>query len=257
MYNQGMQLFPRCSMGATVEPLSDGVQRLSVPENPGAAYCLAQLDEYARLPRRVFPRQAPVVMELSARVSAADLPGTWGFGLWNDPFTLGLGVQGSAARLPVLPNAAWFFYASPPNYLAFHDTHPAQGFLAATFSSPLIPSLALAPGVLGLPLLALPATTRLLRRMIGWLIKDDARALAVDVTAWHTYRLAWERQVCRFWVDGERVFETHISPRGRLALVIWIDNQYAAFPPHGRLRSGTLSSDHPAWLEISGLTMQA
>jgi hypothetical protein len=35
-------------------------------------------------------------------------------------------------------------------------------------------------------------------------------------------------------------------------LVIWIDNQYAAFTPQGQVRFG-LEATPPAWLEIRGL----
>jgi len=57
----------------------------------------------------------PCTFSLHARLSGTDLPGTWGFGLWNDPFGLSLGFGGQAARLPALPQAAWFMHASPPN----------------------------------------------------------------------------------------------------------------------------------------------
>jgi hypothetical protein len=36
-----------------------------------------------------------------------------------------------------------------------------------------------------------------------------------------------------------------------MGLVLWIDNQYAAFPPDGKLRAGTLPALEEAWLEIS------
>jgi hypothetical protein len=40
---------------------------------------------------------------------AGTLRGTAGFGFWNDPFLM------TGARLPALPRAIWFFYASAPS----------------------------------------------------------------------------------------------------------------------------------------------
>jgi hypothetical protein len=40
-----------------------------------------------------------------------------------------------------------------------------------------------------------------------------------------------------------------------LGLVIWIDNQYAAFTPDGRLASGLLEGKEE-WLEIEGLEIK-
>jgi hypothetical protein len=46
-----------------------------------------------------------------------------------------------------------------------------------------------------------------------------------------------------------------IHPRGRLGLVIWIDNQYASLPPDGHVGYGTLANDQPAWLELEDLNL--
>jgi hypothetical protein len=156
----------------------------------------------------------------------------------------------------VLPNAAWFFFAGQPNYLAFRDTHPAESFLAATFSAPHIPSLAFAPAILALPLLALPITALLLRRLAHLFIQEDGVSVPTDVTGWHIYRLDWLASEVRFFVDDQHLFTTQVSPRGPLGLVIWIDNQYAAFPPSGKLRFGTSPNPEPAWLEIEGLVVE-
>jgi hypothetical protein len=56
-------------------------------------------------------------------------------------------------------------------------------------------------------------------------------------------------------VDGETVLLTRISPLGPLGLVIWIDNQFAAIPADGRLRSGTLESIDNNWVVISQLSL--
>ena len=168
-------------------------------------------------------------MSLRARASGLHLAGTWGFGFWNDPFTATLGVGGAGRRMPALPNAAWFFSASPPNYLAFRDSHPAQGLLAATFSSPRLPFWLAAPGVLALPLLLVRPAARALRSLAGRVIKEDAARLEIDPREWHSYALEWTAGAVRFQVDGEECLVTPAAPRGPLGFVLWIDNQYAAF----------------------------
>ena len=246
---QSNSLHPSFTSGAEVLASGPGAWRLSIPAGVKGAYRLAQVDDTFGLARRAFHWRAPFTLELRARVSTADLPGTWGFGLWNDPFSAGLGVGGTLARLPALPNAAWFFYASPSNHLAFRDGHPAQGFLAATFRAPRVPSALTILGLPGVPLLALPVSARLLRGLLARMVAEDAARLELDVTGWHVYRMEWQEKSCRFDVDGRMVFETAVSPRGPLGLVIWVDNQYAAFPPDGRLRSGTLAGPE-AWMEV-------
>ena len=255
-FNEGMErarLETFCRPGAAAEQMGAGVWRLSIPEGPAGVYRCAQLDDYHHLARRDFAWQAPYELALRARVSAADLPGTWGFGVWNDPFTASLGLGGMAARIPALPNAAWFFYASPPNYLALRDTHPAQGLLAAPFSAPGVPGWLLALGLPAAGLLAIPAAARVLRKLASRLVAEDAARVGVDSTEWHDYRLVWEGERCRFWVDGALALETRAAPRGRLGLVIWIDNQYAAFPADGGVGVGALAGP-AAWLEVESHT---
>jgi hypothetical protein len=191
---------------------------------------------------------------VTARVSAPDLPGTWGFGWWNDPFSLQLGLGGTTRRLPALPNAAWVFYAAPPNYLALRDDHPAQGLLAATFSSPQLPAPLLALGLPAVPLLMSPCTARAVRSVARGFVREDAALLPLDPTQWHTYGLVWTEDVVRVTVDGVVAFSTRVVPTGRLGLVLWIDNQYAAFPPDGRLRMGS-SANPDAWLDVADLSL--
>jgi hypothetical protein len=189
-------------------------------------------------------------LALQARASARNLPGTWGFGLWNDPFSFSLGLGGGTRRFPALPNTAWFFFAAPPNYLSFRDDLPAQGFLAATFRSVRLPAPLLAAGGLALPFLLLPGLAGLLRRMARSMVKQSAVQIHCDVTAWHTYELDWSNNL-RLVMDGQTMLETLVAPQGPLGLVVWIDNQYAAFPPGGRLKYGFSANPEPAWIEIS------
>jgi hypothetical protein len=245
-------LQPRLTPGCAVTP-TENSWRLSLAEGGPSAYRLAQLDDYAALARRRFTWRERATLSLRCRVSAPNLPGTWGFGFWNDPFTVSRGLQGMARRLPVLPNACWFFHASAENHLSFTESRPASGFLAQTFSSPRIPSALLAPGVFGIPLLLLGPLSKWLRANIAAkLIREDAKRLGVDATEWHDYSLRWDAKGVIFSIDNQTAFETNIRPKDPLGLVIWIDNQYAAWRPDGSLGMGALANP-PAWMEIENI----
>jgi len=194
-------------------------------------------------------------MQLSARASQKESPGTWGFGLWNDPFGFSLGFGGTRGRLPALPNAAWFFFASQQNNLSLRDELPGSGALAATFQSPRIPTLALTPAALALPLLAWSPTSRWLRRQAAKVIRQDAVTLKINPTDWHEYELSWQNDFLEFSVDGKLVLQTQITPQPPLALVLWLDNQYATWQPSGRLSYGTLATPPDCWVEIKGLRL--
>jgi hypothetical protein len=75
----------------------------------------------------------------------------------------------------------------------------------------------------------------------------------LDETDWHTYTLEWNPSGSAFWVDDVQVLETPVSPRPPLGTVIWIDNQFAAFTPGGKIGFGVLENTEPAWLEIEDL----
>jgi hypothetical protein len=256
-----LDLHPRVHQGGQVvhdgERSRTSCRRLLLPDGPTGRYRLAQLDDYTGSRcRKALPWGPPVELTLRARASAPDLPGTWGFGWWNDPFSVQLGLGGTGRRLPAPPNAAWFFYASPENHLAFSDDHPVHGFLCATFSAPRLPFPLLMLGLPALPLLAWPTTARLLRRLIPRFIAEDAAGLDLDVTSWHSYALTWREDAVVFQVDGEICFETMVVPRAPLGLVLWIDNQYMAFPPDGRLTFGTLANPE-ANLTLKDITVTA
>lgn len=241
--------------GSRAQPLEGGGWHLEIPAGLQGRYRLAQLDDYASHPRHLLPWAPPITLKLKARCSATQLPGTWGFGFWNDPFALSLGVGGAARRFPALPNAAWFFYASVSNYLSFRDDKPAQGFLAATFRSLVLPAPLLALGSpLGALLLWSP-TAGLMRRILRLLIAEDATCLSTDPTQWHTYTLSWESKRLTFELDEQLIFTTTVIPHSPLGLVLWIDNQYASLSPGGRLRIGYLPNPEPAWLEITDLDL--
>jgi hypothetical protein len=192
--------------------------------------------------------------------------------LWNDPFGLSLGFGGTPFRLPALPNAAWFFGASEENYLSFKEqSHSGQsedlvanGFIAQVFRSPGFHARLIPAG------LALPFSRKTTRRFLGKVIVEDGVQLwspaarrrsqerapglqIVDPTQWHRYQIDWRKERVSFQVDDVLVLETSVSPRPPLGLVIWIDNQYAAFTPEGKIGFGVLENPEPAWLEIKNI----
>ncbi len=232
-----------------------GGWRLSIEKGAAATYRLAQLDNYSQLTRGSFPHKEPLRIELSARTSVSTSPGTWGFGLWNDPFGFSLGFGGTPGRLPTLPNAAWFFFAAPENHLALKDKFDGNGSLAGVISSPRIPSPLLALMAPALPFLALLATSRLLRRTAAKIIRQDQASLAHDVTEWHEYTIIWKEGSVEFEVDQQPVLKTSLAPSAPLALVLWIDNQFAAWRPDGSMASGTLATPTDSWVEITNLNL--
>jgi hypothetical protein len=254
MYETNLR--PLTYSGGEVTSLEDGSWRLSIPAGEGGQYRLAQLDDYAHLKRSDFPHTPPLFLKLKARASAPNLPGTWGFGLWNDPFSFSLGFGGGSRRLPALPSSAWFFFASPPNYLSFRDDLPAQGALAATFRSPPIPSPILGLGLPFSPMLIFPPTARWLRSLVRRFILQDSALCPASPTEWRTYSLKWESESVILEVDQRPILDTAVVPRGPLGLVVWIDNQYAALPPNGRLGYGTLVNHESAWIEVKDLEIR-
>ena len=84
-------------------------------------------------------------------------------------------------------------------------------------------------------------------------IVEDGIGLSMDVTQWHRYRFEWREKRVLFEVDDVQVFESAISPNPPLGLVLWIDNQYAAFTPEGKIGVGVLENSDPAWLEIKNM----
>ena len=241
-------LKPHHSSAASVTQMPGGGWRLQVPEGRSHRYRVAQLDDYTKLARKDLPHRPSLSLSLRARASAASLPGTWGFGLWNDPFGLSIGFGGNPWRVPALPNVVWFFHASEENHLSFGDK-PGNGLLAQAFRSPVFPL-----GHLVRVGATLPFSRVKTRGLMNEIVEEDGIRLGVDVTEWHTYRFEWSPTESVFWVDDELVLETPVSPRPPLGLVIWIDNQYAAWRPDGTIGFGVLENEK-AWLEIADLEL--
>lgn len=256
---------------------------LKIPAGDSSAYRFAQIDDYAGLARKNFPHHS-LTFSLRAKTSAFPLAGTWGFGLWNDPFGMSLGFGGTPFRLPALPNAVWFFGASKENYLSFGgrvaasrraefieaetsgvSRPPANGFIAQSFRSPKFDLKLILAG------LVFPFSRKLARKFLGKIIKEDAISLesnglpfekqeqspalhSTDPTQWHSYKLEWNQNHITWYVDDAQVFESQVSPNPPLGLVIWIDNQFASFTPDGKIGFGVLENEE-AWLEIEDLKL--
>lgn len=228
--------------GQVISLMADGYQLLINPVHQ-ERYCLAQLDDYMHLPRHRFPHQPPVILQLEARTSSKDaLRGTWGFGFWNDPYSLGFGAGGMSRLMPILPNAAWFFYGSEENHLTLRDDQPGAGFHVQCFRGSRLPSILSLLAVPALPFLLWRATARQLRRLARVIVKEDLKSLDISTGSWHVYSLEWQKEKVIFKVDGGLVYQTQISPQGRLGLVIWIDNQYFRFDPQGNIGFGFLKT---------------
>jgi len=236
----------RTTPNASIDKTENGYL-LKIPKGDSSTYRFAQIDDYFGLSRSKFPHHS-LTLSLRAKTSSSSLSGTWGFGLWNDPFGMSIGFGGRRWQLPTLPNAVWFFGASQQNYLSFTDDKPAQGFLAQSFRSPKFHPLLIPAGI------SLPFSRKRARKLLGKVIAEDSSALSVDITQWHGYRLEWSLKRTAWYLDDVLVFESPVSPNPPLGLVIWIDNQFAAFTPEGKISFGVLEGEDE-WLEIENIVL--
>ncbi|HJW83773.1 MAG TPA: hypothetical protein VJ754_05660 [Anaerolineae bacterium] len=242
---------------------------MTLPGASSSRYSDAQLDDYAGLARARYPHQAPLRLSLRARFSheaksdrgdtlntgqaqvspclPGSLLGTAGFGLWNNPF-------GAQSKFPALPQAIWYFYASPPSNMALALGVPGFGWKAACLDAGRAAALAWSP--LALPVMLLCRRPKLCRSI--W--PRVQRSLAIreslltfragNLTDWHTYELEWRPDGARWQVDGETALDTERPPRGPLGFVAWIDNQYAVVTPQGKFNFGLLDTPREQWLEL-------
>jgi hypothetical protein len=223
------------------------------------SYSNAQIDDYQGLGRRSFPWRPPLRLTVRARFShpSSGLVGTAGFGFWNDPFLM------TEMRVPTLPRAAWFFFASPPSDMKLDLDVPGYGWKVATIDALRPVALLLAP--LSLPAVLVMNIRRLYRALWppiqrGLNIRETL--LPADMTRWHTYTLDWGEREAQFQVNsGESDPATSVlvapSPRGPLGFVMWMDNQYLVVTPWGRLRWGILGISGDQWMEVSQLTIES
>ncbi len=228
---------------------ADSVLRMSISSTRQGEYADAQIDDYGQRARSDFPWRPPLRMEVRARsslpaaiasgstnsVAGEQLQGTAGFGFWNYPFS----VRGD---ILMLPEAVWFFYASPPSNMALVPGVAGYGWKAQVIH-------AMRPGAL------LAAVPTALATGWGYLSNDIQPAahwiqklsgaqealLPVEMTTWHSYALEWRAGSARFWVDGSQVLHTQHPPQRALGFVAWLDNQYAVATPRGVLRFGAVA----------------
>jgi hypothetical protein len=216
-------------------------------------YSDAQIDDYQGLARRRFLWRPPLKLTVRARFShpIGGLRGTAGFGFWNDPFLM------TGARPPTLPRAVWFFCGSSPSNMKLDLDTPGCGWKAATIDALRPAALLLAP--LALPVVLLMNVPSLYRRLwppIQRAINVQEAVVDADMTAWHTYELAWEEEQARFGVDGESILADAPSPCGPLGFVMWLDNQYMVATPQGRFRWGLLDVPNRQWMEVDSLAIE-
>lgn len=242
--------------------LVDSRLRMSFDSAQQGQYTDAQIDDYGRLPRSKFPWIPPVRMEVRARSSlpaatradtqeqANTLRGTAGFGFWNYPFS----VRGDVL---MLPEAVWFFYASPPSNMALVPGVPGWGWKAQVVhsmrSEALVSTLPLAvTAILG----RISGETRPAARWMQRVTGAQEATLDVEMADWHTYVLEWLPHTANFRVDGELVLHAPQPPTRPLGFVAWLDNQFAIVTPRGNFRFGTLDSG-PQWFEMDSVRIDA
>jgi hypothetical protein len=226
--------------------------RFTITEPRSTGYSNAQLDDYRGLSRRRFRWRPPLRLSVRARFSGLEpeLQGTAGFGFWNDPFLM------TEARLPALPRAIWFFYASPASNMKLDRHVDGHGWKAATLDASRTPALlwlSLAPLVV--PLMNLNSFYRLLWPRVQRDLRIREARLQADMTNWHTYLLDWGVEQSRFGLVGDddpqqRVILDAPSPRGPLGFVMWMDNQYLVATPWGKFRWGYSASPERQWMEV-------
>jgi hypothetical protein len=213
-------------------------------------YTNAQIDDYQTLHRRDFLWKPPLTLTVHARFShpSGALNGTAGFGFWNDPFMM------TGARMPALPRAIWFFYASPPSNMKLDLHTPGSGWKAATIDALQLPFFLLAPTIpLAVPLMNIPALYRRLWPVGQRAIGVSEASVEADMTSWHTYQIEWGVRQAVFRVDEQVVLNCGTSPRGPLGFVMWIDNQAMIATPQGRFGWRTLALPGRQWMAVDTL----
>jgi hypothetical protein len=246
-----------CIGGASLQ-VTDSALRMAFTAAHQGQYSDAQIDDYSGRARSAFPWRPPLRMEVRARSSlpAATsnstseskdiLHGTVGFGFWNFPFS----IRGDVL---MLPEAVWFFYASPPSNMALVPGIPGWGWKAQVVHSMRLDALvATGPLALTAAWAAFTGETQSAARWMQRLSGAHEALLSVDMTAWHNYTLEWNYREALFWVDGILVLRALQPPARPLGFVAWLDNQYAVATPRGVLRFGTVASG-PQWFELDSI----
>lgn len=243
---------PYLKGNGVLEPTGDTLRFVN-RDTRSREYTDAQIDDYQGLARRHFPWRPPLTLIVRARFSHSDgeLSGTAGFGFWNDPFMM------TGKRLPALPRAIWFFYASPPSNMQLDLHTPGRGWKAATIDAlrwPFFLMLPTAPAAI--PLMNVRRLYRALWPLGQRAIGVSEATVEAEMTDWHTYVIEWGARRARFLVDGVPVLDCARSPRGPLGCVVWLDNQYAIVTPWGRFGYGLLNAPGLQWMELDTLIIR-
>ncbi len=255
------QRWTQTCIGDAALHIADSALRMVIESASQGQYTDAQIDDYSGRPRSDFPWQPPVRMEVRARSSlpaatpnstsesVGILRGTAGFGFWNYPFS----IRGD---ILMLPEAVWFFYASPPSNMALVPGLPGWGWKAQVVHSLRPSALAAAgPTALAAAWALLTGETRPAAHWLQKLSGTHEALLNVDMTAWHTYVLEWQQNEALFRVDGQSVLRVLRPPTRPLGFGAWLDNQYAVATPRGALRFGTIASG-PQWFEMFSVRIE-
>jgi hypothetical protein len=241
------QIFTKLEQGGGEVQRQDGVTRLWRPAVTRAGYANAQLDDY----HTGLLHSAPARLDVEACFSHPldHLIGTAGFGFWNAPFAPG------SARLR-LPKTAWFFFGSPPLNLPLAMDVPGDGLKVATLdATPPLFLLLLPTAPIGFLLMRHRGLYRRLWRIGQCAIKVSEAPVNIDITTCHRYTIDWHADAVHFSVDGKHIHSTPYSPKGKMGVVLWIDNQYAIATPQGQFGWGLQACDAPQWLDLHSLTL--
>ncbi len=249
-----------CIGGGTLHS-DHSVLRMELPLVAAGHYADAQIDDYATLARSAFPWTPPLRMEVRACSShpAAQtkctvesttvLQGTAGFGFWNYPFS----IRGDVL---FLPEAVWFFYASPPSNMALVPDIPSWGWKAQVIHSMRLGALtATIPTALSTIWGRISGETRYAAHWLQKLSGAQEAIIPVAMDSWHTYTLEWRQTEARFWVDGKLILTAPQPPTRPLGFVAWLDNQYAIATPHGVMRFGSVPCG-PEWFGIDSVKIE-
>ena len=238
-------------LGVGIVRLDDQGFNLTLPSADGATYHDAQISDYER--RADFANAPPLRLSLRARAEG-EICGTAGFGFWNHAFMPG-------QRSFRLPQALWFFFASPPNEVALAKGVAGHGWKAATFNALNWRFFALLPfAPLGFLLMRNAALHNSFwpigQRAIG---VHETQLDAGLLDEFHSYSIEWRPDGADFAVDGDIVLRAPHVTTGPLGFIAWIDNQYAIVTPQGKFGWGLLDvaqaqSLHLRDLEITSLT---
>jgi hypothetical protein len=239
--------------GGTLESTGTSLLFVNADNTYARRYTNAQIDDYQGLPRRRFLWRPPLRLTVRARFSQpqGELRGTAGFGFWNDPFLM------TGARVPTLPRAIWFFYASLPSNMKLALQVPGYGWKAATMDALRPAAVLLAPlAPVAVLLMNLRPLYRLLWPPIQQALNVQEAVIEAEMNEWHTFTLEWGVERAHFSVDGESILENAPSPHGPLGFVMWLDNQYLVATPWGRLRWGLLNGLGRQWMEVERLIIE-